>query len=253
MFNQTEIATGVAGWKKYGVKLPEDLTAAIELFNTVRWVEVGHRARFNLQAVTAENAEDKIREFALEIVVAGGPDQLAPAVLSEAKNHALEAAARNVNNQARSAIPSIIELLTESFDEHAEAYAEAVSRLPDDLTADKLVAAGADTVAAYHAATQQATALSSFHAWVLDAARVSLIHPTDTEKVLTLLRPVNMPQLARLDEAHRLLGVDPVFKAINPVWHAAVRHRIPFGINAPREASSLRQRLETSAKPVKSS
>ncbi|GAA2556112.1 hypothetical protein [Mycolicibacterium diernhoferi] len=251
MFSQTDIANNVVSWVNLGVKLPDELAAAIEIFNTVRWVEVGHRPRFDLREVTTENAEEKIREFALEIAVAGDPHQLGPTGLDNAKKHALDAAARGVNSKALSAIPVIIETLTPLFDAHVEAYSEAVSQLPEDLTADRLVASGADTVTAYHEAKHRAAALGRFHDWAISAASVSMIHPANTEKVLTLVRPTNISQLARLDEAAHLLNVDPVFHAIGPVYHSAVKHEIPFAINTPRQASQLRTGLETSGKLVR--
>lgn len=250
MFSQTDIANNVVSWANLGVKLPDELTAAIEIFNTVRWVEVGHKPRFDLREVTAENAEEKIRQFALEIAVAGDPHQLGPTVLDNAKKHALDVAARNVNNQARGSIPAIIEALESSFNERAKAYTEAVSKLPADLTAEKLVAAGGGTVTAYQEAKQQAAALRRFHDWTISAAYVSMIHPANTEKVVTVLRPTNIAQLARLDEAAQLLNVDQVFGAINPVWYAAVKHEIPFAINGPQQAAALRVGLETSSKLV---
>jgi hypothetical protein len=42
------------------------------------------------------------------------------------------------------AIADIIRQLTPEFDKHVEAYIEAVAKLPEDITAETLVFAGAD-------------------------------------------------------------------------------------------------------------
>lgn len=235
------IAHDVTGWTALGVTLPDELTDAIAVFEALRYTEVGYRPVFDLAAVTADNAEAKIREYADQLVLsdaAGGQS-----VLDKAKKHAVENAARRVNQLARAAVPGIIEQLSPEFDDRVESYADAVLKLPVDFTAESLIDAGSDLVTAYGHAKQEAAYLNRVADW---AASINSLpgNRAQYENVLGIVRPSSGEELAKLDEAARTTG-NPTLAALNPVWVAAVRSGIEFGINTPREAADLRRRLQT--------
>src|SRR5690606_30168833 len=124
-------AEAVTRWPSLGVKLPKNLTDAIEVYETLLWIETGHVPVFDLSKVTPKNAEAKLREFASELAstlptvpTPGGAPQ---SVLDTAKRVAVDHAARAVSSAAVEAVPEIIEALTPEFEKHAAAYADAVS------------------------------------------------------------------------------------------------------------------------------
>jgi hypothetical protein len=138
MSQSTEIAEQVAGWTGLGIKLPKELAEAIEVFEALKWTEVVRAPVFDIDTVTTKNAEAKIRELADQLVLLEVPGG-GLSTLQKAKMQALEAAARVVRNWGVHAFPDVIRQLTPQFDEHVEAYTEAVAKLPEDITAETLV------------------------------------------------------------------------------------------------------------------
>lgn len=241
MYDSTSIANNVSRWTGLGVRLPAELAEAITVFEALIYTEVGHQPVFDIAEVTATNAEDKLREFAEQLVLADVPGG-GLSVLGKAKNVAVDAAARRVNALARVAVPEVIEQLTPEFNRHADAYTEAVSKLPEVLTAETLVAAGPDAVAAYGQAQQESQHLNGFSSWVFEASYLSGVIPKDAEVVLRILRPSTAMELVKLDEA-RYKQADSTLAALNPVFVTASRLGVEFGINQLQEAAQLRNDL----------
>jgi hypothetical protein len=202
----------------------------------VRWTPATARP-------TTNNAEAKIRELADELVLLEVPGG-GLSTLQKAKMQALEAAARVVRNWGVHAIPDIIRQLTPEFDEHVEAYTEAFAKLPEDITAETLVSAGADAVTAFGDAQREVGYLNKIDGWSAQTATLLGITPKEQEVVIRILQPESMPQLAQLDAA-RARQADPALQLINPVFYTAARDGIPFGINSARQAAALRTRLES--------
>jgi hypothetical protein len=156
----------------------------------------------------------------------------------------LDAAARVVRSWGVHAIPDIIRQLTPEFDEHVEAYTEAVSRVPEDITAETLVSVGADAVTAFTDAQREVQYLHEIDGWSAQTAALVGIIPKEQEVVIRILQPESMAQLAKLDAA-RVKRADPALGLIDPVYYTAGREGIPFGINSSRQAAKLRTRLES--------
>ncbi len=260
MFDHTAIAKAVSRWTGLGVKLPNELATAIDVFEALLYTEVGYQAQFDLAEVTAANAEEKIKEFADQLVLSEVPGG-GLSVLGKAKNYAVEAAARRVNAVARASVSAVIELLTPEFNRHAEAYADAVRKLPGDpdvnngkksttTLSERLVAAGPDAVTAFGQAQQEVQYLHRVSSWVASTGQLS--GTTDMEVALRILRPSTYSELERVDAAARRRNTDPAIAAIDPVFFAAVRGRVEFGINTLSEAAGIRSELqEAAAKSVR--
>lgn len=255
MFEQTAIADNVTRWTALGIKLPKDLARAIEVFEAVRYTEVGYAPVFNIENLTPANAEEMIRELAEHLALSAGQDNGAGlSALERAKKQAVDAAARKVNNLARAAVSDVIEQLTPEFDKHAAAYVEAVAKLPGvpiqgtsmtssyAITADTLVSAGAEAVTAYGDAQREAQYLNRISSWVFETSYLSGVIPKDAELVLRLLRPSTALELIKLDEA-AYKQADSTLAAINPVLFTAARLGVKFGINTLREAAEIRSDL----------
>ena len=234
------IADDVSRWTSLGVELPAELEEAIEVYETLKYTEVGHRPVFELTEVTTANAEKLIRAYADELVLSASNGGLSP--LEKAKNAAVDSAARRVNTVAGQAVRSIIDQLTSRFENHVEAYAEAVLALPREITSESLVAAGPDAVALYGTAQQEAAHLNQIRNWVAGLNQLPGGGSRAHENVITILRPADSRELIELDKAN--VRVDATLAALNPVWVAAVRLGVQFAINTPREAAERRKRLE---------
>lgn len=242
MHEPRHIADSVSRWTGLGVKLPKDLAKAVEVFEALTYTEVGYHPVFDPADVTAANAESKIREYAEALALAEATDGGLSA-LGRAKREAVNAAARQVTSLARQAVPAVIEQLTSEFNKHAEVYIEAVSKLPNDLTAETLVAAGADAVSAYGQAQQAAQYLYRISSWV--AGTGPLGFGSETYPAVRILRPATHMELVKLEEAHQLRGKSPTLAAIHPVLYTAARMGIEFGINTLAECADITKRLGT--------
>jgi hypothetical protein len=245
MFDVTTTADNVSRWTGFGIKLPEELDKAIEIFEVLRWVEVGRLPVFDLTAVTPQNAEDLIRKYADDLAVSASPDAngMGHSVLEKAKKNALELAARNVIRLAGNAVPDAIEQLSPAFDQHADAYIAAVAKLPEKIDADTLLSAGTNVVESYHAARQHAANLNVFSNWIANTLGLPL-HGGQHDPVLRILRPVSITQLVKLDAAHNTPS-NPALTQLDPVLFTAAREGVEFAMNTIRECTNLRRDLET--------
>jgi hypothetical protein len=135
----------------------------------------------------------------------------------------------------------VIKQLEPEFAKQADAYVRVVSVLPSELTSDTLVTGGPAIVSAYGEAQQAAAYLNAVSSWV--ASTAPICGGDGLEFVLRILRPETSAQLAKLDEAARLRNVDRVLGAVNPIYLAAARNGVPWGINTLREAAELRESL----------
>ncbi|MCW2546788.1 MAG: hypothetical protein JWN96_1248 [Mycobacterium sp.] len=235
-------AEAVAGWAGLGVKLPKDLARSIEVFEAIRYVEIGHPVVFDVADVTPDNAEARIREFA---------DQLVPAlplvpvvgargssVLQEAKRQALTLAARDVLSKAAAAVPGIITQLAPEFDRAASEFADAVQALPDDLSDAAIVQAGPSVLADYKRAAQAQGVIAGFDSWIASLRELPGI-AGQVDPVTRVLRPANRDQLAKLEHAN-----SKSYGQLNPLYVVAVREGVEFGMNTPAEGAAIRARIE---------
>lgn len=235
-------ADAVSRWTNLGVKLPKELSTAVEVFEAIRYVEVDYPVEVDLAGITAANAEKKVTEFADRLLpTLKSGDHMSRTPREEAKSRMLNEAARVVVQQAGTAVPAIIEQLTPEFDKHAAAYVAAVELLPDTVDSDSLVQAGAPAVQAYVAAQDEAAWLDKVSSWVAGTQDLPG-HGGEVEVVLRVLRPANALQLSKLDAA-QYGNVNQTLRSINPVFFTAAREGIEFGINSLREAAEIRQSL----------
>jgi hypothetical protein len=162
-----------------------------------------------------------------------------------AKSQLLDGAARQVVGQARHALDGIIEQLRPKFDQHAEAYADAVDLLPDNPTPEALVQAGPSAVTAYATAKTAADHLGAFDAFI--ASTGYLIPGAKQDPVLRLTRPSTLRDLLELDKAHNT-NWPATFYALDPIlWHA-VKLGVDLRMNSLTECAALRRSLTTPAK-----
>ncbi|OBI54721.1 hypothetical protein A5667_24910 [Mycolicibacterium fortuitum] len=243
MYDIISTADAVSRWNGLGVKLPKELSTAVEVFEAIRWVEVGHAVEFDLANITAANAEARVVEFAGRLVPAlKSGDHLNRTPLEEAKCRMLDAAARAVLSKATAAVPVVIEQLQPEFDKHAAAYVAAVDLLPETIDSDSLVQAGAAAVTAYATAQVEAAWLNRVSSWVAGTRGLPGFAGLDVDVPLRILRPADALQLAKLDAAQHKTA-NQTLGALNTVFYTAAREGIEFGINTLRECADIRQEL----------
>ncbi|EEN89440.1 hypothetical protein RHOER0001_4360 [Rhodococcus erythropolis SK121] len=244
MYDIISTADAVSRWNSMGVKLPEELATAVDVFEAIRWVETGHTVQFDLADITAANAEEKLVEFANRLVpeLKTG-DHFSRTPLEEAKHRMLEAAASGVLGKATAAVPVVIEQLTPEFDTHAAAYTAAVADLPEKVDSDSLLQAGAGAVTAYEIARAEAAWLKQVSSWVAGTRGLPSFAGLDVEVALRILRPADALQLAKLDAA-QYKTANQTLGALDKVLYTAAREGIEFGINTLRECAEIRQSLE---------
>ncbi len=246
--NDIHTAEGIRTWTSMGIKLPAELVKALELFEAVRYIEVEHRPRVDLDAITAKNAEAKIKALAEEYLFSTQPHGGGHTPLTKAKKEIVDAATGRVINLAKKSIPELIDQLSPEFDAHAAAYTEAVELLPNNLSVGALLdggsEAGSAAIEAFQIAKDEAAHLGRFADWL--AATSQLIPPYDYEPVLSVLRPTDLGQLQTLDRAAEREPAEDAVRKINPVFYAAARNGVDFVLNRPEQAKSIRRRLENS-------
>lgn len=242
---QYAIADGVARWAgSLGVTLPADVEKAIETYELVKWTEVGHRPQIALSKVTVKNVETLIRDHASHLALLDKPGE-GWGELAKAKHAYADAAAREVNRLAAAAVPDLIEQLTSVVNDAAAAYVAAVDILPDDLSSETLVKAGATAVGAYGQAQEAAAKLTTVHGWA-SSLRDLPGHHADVERAgLYIIRPANMLQLSELDKASGAEANDVERAVGGPVLLLAAREGYEFSIRTPREAAHLRASLSS--------
>lgn len=145
---------------------------------------------------------------------------------------------------ARAEVPALIEKMTPAFDAAVEVYVEAVAKLPDNLTAESLVAARPATLAAYNTAVGAAEVLSRINRWVASAGNLSGGGGRSDFSV-QILAPRSRRELDELDRTKTNTRHDPMVHQIVPVFMSAARLGVPFEIHTPSEAHGLRAAIES--------
>jgi len=148
-----------------------------------------------------------------------------------------------VAGAAVEAVPGITGALRPEYETDAAAYADAVSKLPETLTVESLVAAGPEALAAYTDAEREAEWFKPVVSWIASLDGV-FGHKTQPDLVLGVLRPETFEQLAKLDAA-AVVNHDHSMRILNPVLFVAAREGVQFGMNTPHEAKRLRRQLES--------
>lgn len=229
----------ITGWTGLGIKLSPELEKAVEVYETIRWTEVGHAFNIDIAKLAPADVESTIRDFAQHIITAWARQaQLSP--LGDARIRMMSMSAAHIIKLARQFAPEARDQLAVEFDKHARAYTEAVQKLPEELTSESLIAAGPDAVSAYSAAQAEVEHLRQARSWVSDVRRIPGLGAGENDPVLNVLRPSDIDQLNLLD-ASLYAKVDPALDRIDRVFVTAAREGIKFGINLPAEIHDLRQ------------
>ena len=238
----TVTAANVSDWTALGIKLPADLTKLIDAYEALRYVEVGHQPVIDVTKLKASNAAAEVDKIAGELSLNEQRE--------EAKRRLLATLANKIVREAGDAVPDLVEQLTPGFETEAAKFAEAVAKLPQELSPETIVASADPSVlTAFGDAKQAASHLAAVDAWVAGLSQLPQFAGVESQPVLRVLAPDTHSRLHTLLTARNGVNHDELVRQINPVFLKAARLGISFEIHTPREADQLRQRLEAS-KPL---
>jgi hypothetical protein len=238
------IAEQVAGWTGLGVKLPKELAEFIAIFEAIKWAEVDRPTVFDIRSVTTSNAEDKIRELAEEKALSDVPGGgLSP--LQKAKRQVLDQAAQNVLTLAVHAVPEVIEQLRPEFETNVDAFVEAAANLPEELSAEALVAGGPSVLEHYQKTKAAASRLHGVETWLGSLRQLPAYSVLEPAGVLRVLAPATRGELVEILNAHEDRNNDSLVNGIDAALLHAARAGIDFRIQTPRESQNLLAELES--------
>ena len=233
----TVTAANVADWTALGIKLPKTLADQITAYEALRYVEVGHQPVINVDKIKAATVAAEVDKIAGELSLNEQRE--------EAKRRLLATLANKIVREAGDAVPDLVEQLTPGFETEAAKFAEAVAKLPQELTSETIVSSADPSVlTAFGDAKQAASHLAAVEAWVAGLAQLPQFAGVESHPVLRVIAPDTHSRLYTLLTARDEVRHDDLVRQLNPVFLAAARIGIKFEIHTPREADQLRQRLE---------
>ncbi|BCN45257.1 hypothetical protein [Prescottella equi] len=229
----------IATWQDaLGVKLPKPLTDLLAVRDELAYVETSHEPVIDVSRVKPANVADEVEAVARELAV--------KAERFEARSRLLSALNRKILHAATAAVPDVIEQLTPVFGQAAHTYADAVAKLPEELSSDSLVVAGPDALAAFGAAVEAAKHLAAVDQWLAGLSQLPG-YAAEAHPALRVCAPSDYQQMHTLLTAHNAAGtVDPLVREVGPVYLAAARAGAGFEILTPAESVELRRELEAS-------
>jgi hypothetical protein len=231
------------GWSRLGVRLPKDLSSALDKLDAIRYAVIDHRPVFRLDGLTAENCEQRLADFAAELVTStplpGQHGTTPQSILGHAKAEALDVAAREILRAAGAAVPSIIEQLETPFRQAVQTFTEAVQSIPDveNLTSDALVAGGGSNLDSYHTAHDAAIFLESISGWLAGLHDVPAHAGHQSYPALRVLTPQTW------SEYHQIIGERDHLRLPGYLC-AAVRLGTPFELHIPADCTRIYTELE---------
>ena len=236
MFDLVNTAHAVGNWSALGVQLPPSLKQLLDTLEQLRWAEVPDPEIDVDKLVKSKDVAAELERIATELATVDKG--------LEAKQRASYALARKVIREASEVVPDLIEQLRPAFAVAAAKYADAISKLPDDITAEALVTAGPDALVALGEAREAVATLATIDQWLVGLTDLPAYAGVPADRILRILAPANYVQLVALTTAADDPSHDRLALELNPVWLTAVRLGVPFEIHDPREAASVREQVE---------
>ena len=249
MLDNNLIVHEIQSWPMIlGIEIPKELQQVLYLLEAVQAVDVRPIPFYNHDKLTTKNAASVIHDLARQAALAANHTAGGETVLGIARQQVLRRVTVDLVHHAKAAVPGIVDAITPTFTEAADAYRAAVALLPDEPTEGGLLNAGPEVVTAYRQAADAAGYLRSIGAWLAGLNNIG-VGTGANELVIRCVRPSTLAELARLDSVHAAYAHaqpdqrNAVITALDPVLFAAARIDVPFGIVLPGEAAHLRREL----------
>ncbi len=233
MYNVDLIARRIAEWQ-IG-ELPKPLADAIALWEESRYA-MPPATTGTADGITTKNVSERIEELALALAVADKH--------GEASRRIGDALALKVVEAAADALPGIIKRLQPEFTAAAARYAEAVTQLPEQFTADDLLVAAPEISAAYNTAVDAARTLKGCENFLRSTADLP-VHGGDPATPLLIVAAATRADLQALYDAK---AGTPAETKLVPQYRAAVARALPFRMATIAESDALRAEID--AQPV---
>jgi hypothetical protein len=227
-------------WQALGIPFSPELKSAIAQLEAVRWAEVGHVPRPDIDGLTAKNAEQRIVELAHALSL-GSEFGAGLGPLERAKAAYLDICARGVLGAMREMIPTAIEIVSERLETGSAIYVASIAKLPARIDAESILAHNASE--AFNQARSAAGVLESVDGFASGLQTLSGVISRDADPVLRIVRPDNPGDLAALDAARNRTATPTEHQLGGAVWIEAARRGVRFAVNTASGAKALRSRL----------
>lgn len=226
-------------WQALGVTMPADVEKAVSSLGSINSAFPPAGAIPNIE-ITDGNVQDILTEYALaQVVATKPPNGWAPftdarTVFSKRYNDkAVRALADSVGDA--------VEQVKPAFAKAASAYLDAVARVPEGITHDRIIASGdTEALTALKQAEEAAAALLQFEAFVDRLGDLPATPATDRD--FLLIAPQTEAELQAVAEIDYAAFTEEE-KALELRWLIAARNGIAFELLTPQEAEARRADL----------
>ena len=234
-------------WGSVLGKLPGPLADAANVFAEAGYA-VPPQPVFDPAGVTVKTVGAKIDRLAADLAAVEHHQN--------AVRQARQVLARHVLDTAEGEVAGIIESLTPRFVEAVGNYRSSVLELPERISSDGLVAARDTTVYGFYTQAVEAaagiTAVDNFLASLIHLPKYAVASSSGSSSVDRVLVPKDREQLTLLLSVRST--PDASLAALNPVYLAAARAGVEFGISTPDVWRERRKAIDSTPvvrKPVK--
>jgi hypothetical protein len=228
----------IESWSAVLGKLPKPVADAANVFHEAEYA-IPAQPVFDPAGVTLENVGAAIDRLAADL--AGGEHH------QRAVRQAREVLARRVLGIAEQEVDTIIDGLTPGFEEAVDNYRSSVAELPDRITSDGLVAARDTTAYGFYTKAVDAaaaiSAVDNFLATLTYLPKYFVAAPVATSSVDRVLVPANREELKLLLSVRS--SKDATVAALNPIYLAAVRAGIEWGLSTPDVSRARRKEIDS--------
>jgi hypothetical protein len=235
MFDTTQVADRITRWSDQ-LDLPKPLTASIEVYKAAQAVADPFDGHVRAEDITTKNAEAAITCLAEKLA--------AKEKFAQARGTVVGALSRAVIQEARAAVPGLLDQLQPVFDAAGERLVAASSMLPNHtvLTNDALVGAGVQAITAYGQAQEAAAVLNTIDQWL--AGLVDLLGGDHDGHHLRVLDPKDRAEYSKLTKQ-----VAPAVSAAGGAFLVAAQEGIGFRMKTPAEASARLREIQSEPIP----
>ncbi|KXT58720.1 hypothetical protein Y710_00265 [Gordonia sp. QH-12] len=218
----TNLTNIVNGLSSFGYKPSKAAQSFIDSVDAIEYAYDGRPTVPNVPVTEGEEAEALLYEFAGTLA---GHEKIA-----EARRLLRDAHTRQALEEIRKDSDEILALINKIVTEAGDRLTAAVSLLPERLTSEDLVAAGATAVAAYADAEDAGQVLQNISLWIFSNGNSVGVGPT-TERAFQLVRPDTAEQYAKIKEAQSTSASNVMEQRIGRVFLCAARVGADFSLN----------------------
>lgn len=236
MYNLNITAANVTTWDFLGVDLPEELTKLFAARDAFRKVET----ELNLPELGDLTEDDD-----LGVVVSQLAEHLSVAAhYRTARQQVSDVIDRGIVHAVGDAVTVIREQLTKTFDEAAADFRSSVERLPDPLTAETLVEAGPDALAAFQSTKAAAAELAKIDGWLASLSQLPQFAGHKPDPNVRITAPKDRTEYAAVAVKQR----EPLVQQLGEQAYNAARAGVEFRMMLPAETTAQLEEINATVR-----